>query len=170
MTIEELNKLVKTDTESLLMKKAALFSAITGMPFKEMKNLKWNQVETSESFGFRIKIIRQKSHRPYIINISEQAYILIGPSKEVNDKVFEGINNRDRYHYFPLWLATAGIMKKMTFHDLRHTYASIQADLDANPFVLQGNMGHSSITQTMAYTKVSGSRKRADAEKIKLDM
>lgn len=170
LTIEELNKLAKTESRSHLTKKAGLFSAMTGMPFMEMKKLEWGQVEASESFGYRIKMIRQKTGQPYVINISKQAYEMIGPPKKADEPVFGGLNNRDRYYYFQLWLATAGVTKKMTFHDLRHTYASLQADLDANPFVLQGNMGHSSITQTMVYARVSDSRKQADAEKIKLDL
>ena len=39
-------------------------------------------------------------------------------------------------------------IKKIRFHDLRHTYASIQIDLGANPKYIQHQMGHSSIKIT----------------------
>ena len=45
-------------------------------------------------------------------------------------------------------LKEAGI-KKIRFHDLRHTYASIQIDLGANPKYIQSQMGHASINVTM---------------------
>ena len=45
-------------------------------------------------------------------------------------------------------LKKAGI-KKIRFHDLRHTYASIQIDLGANLKYLQKQMGHSSIKVTL---------------------
>jgi integrase len=170
LTIEELNTLAKTECKNPLLKKYVLFSALTGMPFKEMQNLNWGQVEISETFGIRIKMIRQKTGKPYLINISEQAYSLMGERKEQADKVFEGINNRDRYYFFPLWLAEAGIKKDMTFHDLRHTYGCLQIDAGTDIYTLQGNMGHSTPRQSMMYGKISDQRKREAADKIKLEL
>jgi integrase len=170
LTIEELNTLAKAECKYPLLKKYVLFSVLTGMPFKEMQNLKWEQVEVSKSFGIRIKMIRQKTGKPYLINISEQAYSLLGERKEPTDKVFEGINNRDRYYFFPLWLAEVGIKKDMTFHDLRHTYGCLQIDAGTDIYTLQGNMGHSTPRQSMMYGKISDQRKREAAEKIKLDL
>jgi integrase len=170
LTIEELNTLAKAECKYPLLKKYVLFSALTGMPFKEMQNLKWEQVEVSETFGIRVKMIRQKTGKPYLINISEQAYSILGESKEPSDKVFEGINNRDRYYFFPLWLAEAGIKKDMTFHDLRHTYGCLQIDAGTDPYTLQGNMGHSTPRQSMHYGKISDQRKREAADKIQLDL
>lgn len=170
LTIEELNTLVKTECNSPTLRKSVLFSALTGMPFKEMQNLEWGQIEISETFGIRIKMIRQKTRKPYLINISEQAYKLLGNPKESNDKVFEELSNRDRYHYFPVWLAKAGIKKQITFHDLRHTYGCLQIDLGTDIYTLQGNMGHSTPRQSMMYGKISDQRKREAADKIQLDL
>ncbi len=170
LTIEELNTLAKAECKYPLLKEYVLFSALTGMPFKEMQNLNWGQVEVSESFGVRIKMIRQKTGKPYLINISEQAYDLMGERKEPTDKVFQEINNRDRYYFFPLWLAEVGIRKDMTFHDLRHTYGSLQIDLGTDIYTLQGNMGHSTPRQSMKYGKISDQRKREAADRIRLKL
>lgn len=169
LTIEEIRVLAKTDTVNQRMKSAALFSVLTGMPFKEMQNLEWGQIETSETFGIRIKMVRQKTGKPYLVNIGEQAYELLGERKDSNQKVFGGLNNRDRYNFFPLWLAKAGIEKDMTFHDLRHTYGCLQIDLGTDMYTLQGNMGHSTPRQTMLYAKISDQRKREAADKIRLE-
>ena len=170
LTIEELNILAQADCKHPLLKKYVLFSALTGMAFKEMQNLIWGQVEASETFGIRVKMIRQKTGKPYHINISEQAYNLMGERKEPTDKVFEGLNDRDRYYFFQLWLAEAGIKKDMTFHDLRHTYGCLQIDAGTDIYTLQGNMGHSTPRQSMHYGKISDQRKREAAEKIKVKM
>jgi integrase len=169
LTLEELNVLAQTDCRNPLVKSVVLFGALTGLPFKEMQNLQWGQVEISETFGIRIKMIRQKTGKPYYVNISEQAYSFIGERKEQNDKVFDGLNDRDRYYYFPLWLAEAGIKKELTFHDLRHTYGCLQIEAGTDIYTLQGNMGHSTPRQSMAYGKISDRRKREAADKIKLD-
>jgi integrase len=169
LTIEELNILAKADCKNPLLKKVVLFSALTGMPYMEMKNLIWGQIEVSETFGIRIKMLRQKTGKPYYINISEQAYNLLGDPKDASKKVFENLSNRERYYFFPIWLAEAGIKKDMTFHDLRHTYGCLQIDLGTDIYTLQGNMGHSTPRQSMMYGKISDQRKREAADKIKLD-
>lgn len=169
LTIEELNILAKADCKNPLLKKVVLFSALTGMPYMEMKNLIWGQIEVSETFGIRIKMLRQKTGKPYYINISEQAYNLLGDPKDANKKVFENLSNRERYYFFPLWLAETGIKKDMTFHDLRHTYGCLQIDLGTDIYTLQGNMGHATPRQSMMYGKISDQRKREAADKIKLD-
>lgn len=40
-------------------------------------------------------------------------------------------------------------IKKIRFHDLRHTYASIQIELGTNPKYIQHQLGHASIKITM---------------------
>ncbi len=142
LTIEELNILASVPCKYPVLKSAALFSALTGLPFKEMQNLTWGHIEESESFGTRIKIIRQKTTRPYIVNISKQALELLGERNDAETKVFIGLNNKDRYNNFHIWLAEAGIKKQVTFHDLRHTYGSLQIEFGTDPYTLQGNMGH----------------------------
>lgn len=170
LTIEELNLLAKSECRYRGLKNIVLFAAITGLPFKEMQNLLWKNVEYSDSFGYRIKMIRQKTGRPYLINISEQAYQLLGERKNEDDNVFKDFNNRDRYYFFPLWLAEVGIKKTLTFHDLRHTYGCIQIELGTDLYTLQGNMGHATIRQSMKYGKISDLRKREAAERIKLEV
>ena len=170
LTIEELNVLVKCECKYPLLKKVVLFFALTGVPFKEMQNLEWKEIEISETFGIRIKMIRSKTGKPYLVNISEQAYSLLGERRNPTDKVFEGLSDEERYRQFPLWLAQAGITKEMTFHDLRHTYGCLQVDAGTDIYTLQGNMGHSTPRQTMAYGKISDQRKREAADRIKLDM
>ena len=169
LTIEELNTLAKVDCKYPMLKSAALFSALTGMPFKEMQNLTWDQIEESESFGIRIKMIRQKTLKPYIVNISKQALDLLGKRQNPGVIVFTGLNDRDRYYNFHIWLAEAGIKKQVTFHDLRHTYGSLQIEFGTDPYTLQGNMGHATPRQSMHYGKISDQRKREAADKIELD-
>jgi len=170
LTIEELNILARTDFENNLCKRVVLFAAQTGIPFMEMKNLTWEQVDYSALYGFRISIQRQKTQKGYHTNISEEAYKYMGERRLPSDKVFEGLNNQIRYVDFQIFLAKAGITKKMTFHDLRHTYGTIQIDMGTDIYTLMGNMGHSNVKQTMRYAKHSNKLKREAADKIKLDL
>ena len=170
LTVEELNLMAKSDYPSPLLRKAVFFSALTGIPFKEMQNLMWCNIEKSETNGTVIKIIRQKTGKPYIISISEQAYLLLGEPKSPNDKVFQGLKNKVRYDEFPNWLTKAGIKRKLTFHDLRHTYGSNQTEAGTDIYVIMGNMGHSNVRYTQMYAHQSDKRKKEAAEKVQLDL
>jgi len=56
-------------------------------------------------------------------------------------------NNLVRRHFEPA-LRKAGL-RKIRFHDLRHTYASLLIDQGEHPKYIQTQMGHSSINVTM---------------------
>lgn len=72
LTIEELNSLVKTDCNNPLLKRAALFSALTGLRFSDIKNLVWDELEYIEGNGFFLKFKQQirnqsnLSHFPHV--------------------------------------------------------------------------------------------------------
>jgi integrase len=154
LTLEELNQLVKTECASPVLKKAALFSALTGMAFKEIQNLIWKDVEFSNEYGYYIPHKRQKTGNSNYLPISDQALGFLGERKGDKEKVFEGINNRDRYYFFPLWVAKAGIAKDINFHGLRHTYATLQLSLGTDIYTLSKMLGHQNVKTTQVYAKV----------------
>jgi integrase len=43
-----------------------------------------------------------------------------------NNPVFPGLKKWDFDRLVPVWVATAGIKKHITFHCFRHTYATLQ--------------------------------------------
>ena len=135
-----------------------------------MQNLIWDCVEVSNENWIRVNTTRMKTGKSYITYISEQALTLMGERKAPDEKIFDKLNNSHRYNYFKLWLAQAGITKKMTFHDLRHTYGNLQIDAGTDPYTLQGQMAHSTVQQTTKYGKHSDQRKREAAERIKLEL
>jgi integrase len=55
--------------------------------------------------------------------------------------------NLVKRHFFPA-LKRAGL-RRVRFHDLRHTYAALLIDQGEHPKYIQGQMGHSSIKVTM---------------------
>jgi len=56
-------------------------------------------------------------------------------------------NNLVRRHFEPA-LRRAGL-RRLRFHDLRHTFASLLIDQGEHPKYIQAQMGHSSINVTM---------------------
>lgn len=171
LTIEELNNLVKTECNNPLMKRAALFSALTGLRFSDIKNLVWGEIHHSVENGYSIQFTQQKTKGVEVLPISEQAYSLLGEPKEATDKVFKGLTYSayENKHLYQ-WIGAAGITKNITFHCFRHTFATLQLSKGTSFYTVSKMLGHRDLKTTQIYAKIIDQTKREAADKIKLDM
>lgn len=171
LTLEELNALVKTPCNDQLLKRAALFSALTGMAFKEIQNLVWKDISYIKDEGYLILTKRQKTKRDNYLPIPEQAYNLLGERKEPIDKVFDGLTYSayQNKHLFQ-WIGAAGITKNITFHCFRHTYATLQLSNGTDIYTVSKMLGHKDLKTTQIYAKIVDEAKRKATNKIKLDL
>ena len=170
LTIEELNSLVKTECNNPLLKRAALFSALTGLRFSDIKNLVWGELEYIEGNGYFIQFKQQKTKGVEMMPISEQAYSLLGERKEPTDNVFEGLTYSayENKHLYQ-WIGAAGITKDITFHCFRHTFATLQLSKGTDIYTVSKMLGHRELKTTQIYAKIIDQTKRTAADKIKLD-
>jgi len=171
LTIEELNSLIKTPCTNPLMKKAAIFSALTGMAYKEIENLKWGEVNELGNDEFMILTKRQKTGKDNYLPISKQAFELLGMRRKDHEKVFDGIKYSS-YHNKNMfqWIGAAGITKDITFHCFRHTYATLQLYSGTDITTVSKMLGHKFLKTTMIYAKVLDEAKKKATTKITLDL
>ncbi len=175
LTIEELNSLVKTECNNPLLKRAALFSALTGLRFSDIQNLVWGELEYIEGNGYFIQFKQQKTKGVEMMPISEQAYSLLGESNPDSnrdtDKVFEGLiySAYENKHLYQ-WIGAAGITKNVTFHCFRHTFATLQLSKGTDIYTVSKMLGHRELKTTQIYAKIIDQTKREAADKIKLDL
>ena len=171
LTIEELNSLVKTECNNPLLKRAALFSALTGLRFSDIKNLVWGEIHHSVENGYSIQFTQQKTKGVEVLPISEQAYSLLGERKEPTDKVFEGLSYSayENKHLYQ-WIGAAGITKNITFHCFRHTFATLQLSHGTDIYTVSKMLGHRELKTTQIYAKIVDDTKRKAANRIKLDL
>lgn len=170
LTIEELNELVKTDCQNPLMKRAALFSALTGLRFSDIQKMLWSEIEFVEGDGYVIRFTQQKTKGVENLQISEQAYSLMGERQKATDRVFEGLEysayqNKHLYQ----WIGAAGITKEITFHCFRHTFATLQLSEGTDIYTVSKMLGHRELKTTQIYAKIIDQTKRKAADKIKLN-
>jgi len=171
LTIEELNKLVKTPCSSDILKRAALFSALTGLRFSDIQKMVWGEIEYIKGQGYLLNFRQKKTQGVETLPISEQAYTLLGERRGENEKVFAGLvysayTNKQLFQ----WLKEAGITKKITFHCFRHTFATLQLTKGTDIYTVSKMLGHREIKTTQIYAKVVDDAKREAANKIKLDI
>ena len=170
LTLEELNTLVRTECQNPLLKRAALFSALTGLRFSDIQKLIWDEIEFIQDRGYFIHFTQQKTKGVEALPISKQAFELLGNRKEAADKVFENLvySAYHNKHLFQ-WIGAAGITKDITFHCFRHTYATLQLSHGTDIYTVSKMLGHRDLKTTQIYAKIVDQTKRDAAEKIVLE-
>lgn len=171
LTLAEMNALAKTKCKNELLKIAALFSSLTGLAFADIQKMKWDELEYVKGQGYFLKYRRKKTKRIDMLPIPEQAYSLLGEQSIGTELVFKGLNySAYQNELLKKWVSDAGITKKITFHNFRHSYATIQLALGTDITVIQKMLLHENIKTTMIYAKALDQSKRDAADKIKLDL
>jgi integrase len=171
LTLEELNKLAKTDSPDPLIKRAALLSALTGMRYSDIMKLTWKEINFVKGVGYSIRFRQKKTKGVETLPISDQAYSLLGDPRGPDDQVLNGLS-RSSFHNkrFYQWIGAAGITKPVTFHSFRHTFATLQLTAGTSIFTVSKMLGHRSLSTTQIYAKVVDKLKEEAADRIKLDM
>lgn len=169
LTIDELNTLVETPCENDVLKRAALFSALTGLRHSDIQKLKWNEISLDNNQP-RINFTQKKTKGVEYMPISQQSLELCGEPKLPNDLVFENLTN-PAWINRPLkaWVAKAGIQKNITFHCFRHTFATLQLSSGTDIYTVSKMLGHTNVKTTQVYAKVIDEKKNKAAEAIKLN-
>lgn len=170
LTLEELNKLAATPCDSPILKRAALFSALTGLRHSDIKQLKWKDLVKDQEH-YRILFTQQKTKGVEYMPISDQAYQLCGERGDYDRLIFEGLQDPS-WISRPIarWIEAAGITKHITFHCFRHTYATLQLTLGTDIYTVSKMLGHKKVTTTQIYAKIVDEKKEAAADAIKIDL
>ena len=172
LTIEELNQLAETPCDNPVIKRAALFSALTGLRHCDIQKMTWKEI-SKEGEHYRVNFTQQKTKGVEYTPISEQAYLMCGEAGYPDELIFGGLPDPS-WISRPLakWIEAAGITKHITFHCFRHTYACLQLSSGTDLYTVSKMLGHTNIRTTQIYAKVQDDKKEqaADAIKINLDI
>ncbi len=170
LTIEELNKLAATPCEYPMLKKAAFFSALTGLRHSDIRKMTWKELSV-EGDHYRINFTQRKTGGVEYMPISEQAYLICGEPSEPDRLVFEGLQDPSWINRpVKKWIEAAGIKKHITFHCFRHSYATNQLTEGTDLYTVSKMLGHTNIRTTQIYAKVVDSKKEEAAQAIKLNI
>jgi integrase len=166
----ELTKLWKTPIKINKVKHMALFSALTGLRFSDILNLSWEDVyeDTHQSnyVQFREKKTGNITNHP----ISETALKILKEQDTKEGEIFVDIKYSQIIHPLKKWLKDAGIHKKISFHNFRHSYATLQLANGTDIYTVSKLLGHKNVSTTQIYTKVMDHNKVKAANRINLDL
>jgi integrase len=172
LTIEELQTLANTSFKYDEIRRAALFSALTGLRHSDIKKLTWGEITGDKTKEPRIEFRQKKTKGVLYLPMSSQALALCGKrQKDDEEKVFPELLKTEHINP-PIreWVAKAGIEKHITFHCFRHTYATLQIASGTDIYVVSKLLGHTNVVTTQKYAKVVDSKKQKAANAIKLNL
>lgn len=169
LSLEEVLKLVQTPCSKPVLKRAALFSVLTGVRHCDLRKMTWSEIVNIDG-QWIYKFKQQKTKNPTYSPISEQAFQLCGEPGDPNHLVFYGLQDTPyNTKAFKQWIADAGITRHITFHCMRHTYATLLLSQGQDIYTISKMLGHTKVETTQIYTKVVDQKKIQAANAIKLE-
>jgi integrase len=149
------------------LKRAALFSALTGLRHSDIQKLKWNEISLDNNQP-RINFTQKKTKGVEYMPISQQALEICGEPKSPNDLVFENLTN-PAWINRPLktWVAKAESIKISLFIVSTH-FATLQLSSGTDIYTVSKMLGHTNVKTTQVYAKVIDEKKNKAAEAIQL--
>lgn len=166
LSLDEVKALAATPCGSDVVKRASLFSCLTGLRISDIMNLKWENIEKAADGGWCMNITTQKTNTSAMLPIGDEALDLCGERGE--GTVFKGLTHLLLRNTLPDWIKAAGITKHITFHCFRHTFATLQIAAGTDIYTVSKLLTHSNVKTTQIYAEVVNDLKRTAATRISL--
>ena len=131
LTIDEVKRLIATPCRNETVRNAYLFACNCGLRLGDVRKLRWGDIAQDN-----------------------------GGKHDAGSLVFEHlpgdtcINN-----ILKTWAADAGITKSVTYHQSRHTFATMLLTLGADLYTVCKLLGHSDVKTTRIYAKIINKKK-----------
>ncbi|EKB1952512.1 site-specific integrase [Vibrio parahaemolyticus] len=164
LTLDEVNALAQTECRYPVLKRAFLFSCVTGMRWCDIHRLTWSEVETFNNHKRIIfdqaKLSQGDAKSLQYLDIPKSAESLLGSPKASHERVFKGLKYSSYMNVELLrWSLAAGISKHATFHSGRHTFAVIQLSRGVDIYSVSRLLGHSELKTTEIYADIIEQRR-----------
>ncbi len=166
LTLEEMKRLMATPCKIPVLKYATLFSCMTGLRISDILQLSWEHIEMGQDGGYVIRKCTEKTDEEANLPISDETLALCGERSE--GLVFKGLKRHMVNHPLKEWLKSAGITRRISFHSMRHSFATLLAANGVDILTISKMLTHKSVKNTQIYAEVVDERKRAAANVISL--
>lgn len=166
LTIEEVRQIEKVECRYEVLKRAFLFSCLTGLRWSDIYKLRWKEVHFTNKGG-RIHYYQKKTENLEYLDISEQALSYLREKGGDEDKPFEGLKYSSYFNVaLTQWMLKAGITKNITFHCARHTHATLLLTNGVDIYTVSKLLGHKEIKTTQVYARIIDEKKKEAVNKI----
>ena len=166
LTFDEVQSLAKSECKYPVLKRAFLFSCLSGLRWSDINTLVWSEVR-DEGDVTKVNFRQEKTDGVEYLYISKQARELLGERQNQQDRVFKGLKYGMTYNTEIIrWCNRARVPKHITFHSARHTNAVLLLENGADIYTVSKRLGHREIRTTAIYAKIVDKKMKEAAEMI----
>ena len=151
LTLDEIYQMrdwEKRDTVKPMLYRGFLFSCFTGLRGGDISTLKWKHI-VEENGITMINLITEKKKIQIRFKLPQQAIDALPERKGKDDNVFTNLRyTAHTNQQLKMWALQCGVLKKITSHTARHSFAVHQLKNGTTMYHLSKLLGHSSSVTT----------------------
>lgn len=151
LTLDEIYQMrdwEKKDTVKPMLYRGFLFACFTGLRGGDISTLKWKHI-VEENGITMINLITKKKKIQIRFKLPQQAIDALPERKSKDDNVFTNLRyTAHTNQQLKMWALQCGILKKITSHTARHSFAVHQLKNGTTMYHLSKLLGHSSSVTT----------------------
>ena len=167
LTIPELKILAATPTESSEVRRAFLFSCVTGLRWQDVNNLKWSNIRWKSQ---EMNVSQSKTDEDVYTPLNDTAMKLLQEPGNKEDHVFILPTANGANKTVKAWVKRAKIDKKITWHNARHSFGTNLIFNKIDILTTSKLMGHTSTKHTQRYVRASEEMQRTGTSKINIEL
>lgn len=167
LSLDEINILVKTNTDSADVKRAFLYSCVTGLRWIDVKNLKWKNINLKTK---AMTVLQSKTGRELTINLNESAIKLLEKAGKPDELVFNLPTANGANKTVKAWVKRAGLEQKITWHNARHSFGTNLVFHGADVTTASSLLGHASLQHTKRYVIAANELKEMATDTINIQL
>lgn len=167
LLLEEITRLAATPITNLEIRRAFLFTCLAGRRWIEVKNLIWGQIDLKTK---SLQLTQSKTDVDAYVPLNDSAIKLLGAAGEKNALVFDLPTANGANKTVKAWLKRAGIEKKITWHNGRHSFGTNLIIADTDILTASKLLGHTSTKHTHRYVDSVREMKERATDKLNIDL
>lgn len=152
LTLEETISLSETHCSNDNVKRAFLFSCLTGLRFCDVKALVWSSIGRDNV----LTVVQIKTKEKLVMPLHPNAVDLLGKRKKSGESlVFDLPTHTGCLKILKKWTSDAEIDKHITWHCSRHTFATSLVFEEVGINTVSSLLGHKDLKQTQIYVRTA---------------
>lgn len=159
LTVEEVKRLIAAPCRDRQLKAAFLFSCFCGLRISDLENLRWKHIIKNNG-KWQVEITQFKTGvQLYLpLNMNARKWLPEQGGATSDALVFPKLSRCYRA-VLDDWTKEAGIIKHVSFHTSRHTFATLALTAGVDIYTTSQLLGHTTIRHTQRYAKIINSKK-----------
>jgi len=167
LTLEELKLLSETPIHSTQIKRAFLFTCVTGLRWCDIKELKWKNINLKDRL---LSLNQSKTGEDVSVPLNDTAIKLLGDAEKPTTLVFSLPSSNGCNKTLKAWVERAGINKHITWHNGRHSFGTNLIYNEVDVLTASKLLGHNSLRHTQRYVNAAAEMKQKATNKINIDL